>query len=102
MTKIRTDPGELNRCAVKLWRMNIGMRQTFGQADREITNLPNAWAGDDELHFRVKWQETKAENAILLTTERGLSVFAEHLLYAAGVYREAQTDAVNAAMKLVK
>ena len=102
MTKIRTDHGRLNRQASELWELQIRLQRQFSLADREINNLRNAWAGDDELHFFARWQEVKGEGSALQYTNRRLTAFAEHLLYAARTYREAQTDSINAALDLVR
>ena len=102
MTRLRTDHEKLKRQAMELWRQKTELRRRFVQVDREIVNLRNAWAGDDELHFCARWQELRAQSSVLQRTEHGISVFAEHLISAAKIYREAQTDAINAARDLLQ
>ena len=102
MSRLRADHIYMKKQAAKLWQQSQLLRQQFTRIDREITNLRNAWAGDDELHFHARWQEVKAENGTFQQTERGLLDCAEHLLYAAGLYREAQINSVNAALELIK
>ncbi len=102
MTKLRTDHWQLKKKALELWKLDLALRQQLTKIDREITNLPNAWAGDDELHFHARWQGVKEESGTLQQTARGLTACAEHLLYAARVYREAQIDSVHAARELVR
>ncbi len=100
--RIRTDHDRLKRQAAQLWKQGLVLRQKLALADRELNNLRNAWAGDDELHFYVRWQELKEESSVLRQTERRLADHTEHLLYASKIYREAQIDSVNAARELLR
>lgn len=102
MTRLKTDHAMLKKEAAQLWKQGAMLRQKFAQADREITNLRNAWVGDDELHFHARWQELKAAGSVLQQTEQRLADHAEHLLYAAKLYRDAQIDSVNAARDLLR
>ena len=102
MTKLKTDHALLKKRAVELWERRLSLCRELSQADREVTNLQNAWSGDDELHFFTRWQGTKAESSVLSKTVHGLSAYSEHLMFAARTYREAQIDSVNAALELVR
>lgn len=97
MAFISADLGRLERAARAVDDYVRNHRANMNRANSEIMNLGNSWQGSDFNQFRNRWNTVTANGSSSSNMISSLENYSRFLRFAAGRYRQAQTNAVNRA-----
>ena len=100
--KVKVDHSKLESTATEIEQYITVLKGKMDAAQNEVRVLSSSWQGSDASQFRTKWNTVTDQNSIYAQTVKQLESYAQYLRYAAKKYKEAQTNAVNAACRLPK
>ncbi len=100
MAYIKVDHSQLIRTAERIDICVENYRRHMKGIDDAVTGLGRKWQGADYDQLKQEWNQIKGNNSASSDMEKAMRSYADFLRFAAGKYKNAQSNAINRANRL--
>ena len=95
MAYIKVDHSKFETAASSIDTYISQLESKMIRANGEVNNLSSNWQGDDAVHFKSQWNTVANNDSTYVKMTKSLEAYSKSLRYAAKLYKDAQTNAVN-------